>query len=65
MKRQDRMDNRDMKNTMKRSIDPESPIWILIFINIIFIIIAVSIYLYNLPPETLSGGSAKMLLSNR
>jgi len=54
------MDNREMKNTMTRTIDSGSPIWIPILVNIIFILVCCSVYIYNLPVEditaTLQGG---------
>jgi hypothetical protein len=54
------MDNREMKNTMTRTIDSGSPIWIPILVNIIFILLACSVYIYNLPVEditaTMKGG---------
>ena len=35
-------------NTMKRTIDPNSPIWVPILINFLFILITGSIAMYNM-----------------
>lgn len=43
----------DTLNTMKRRIDPDSPIWIPLLINVLFLILAACAYVYyasDMPP---------------
>jgi hypothetical protein len=45
------MAEREQANTMRRTIDPDSPIWVPGFINLIIILISLVYYLYNLEAE--------------
>jgi len=38
-------------NTMTRSIDPDSPTWVPLVLNVILILVSGSVYIYNLPDE--------------
>jgi len=53
-------------NSMKRTIDANSPIWVPILINVVFILICIALYMYNLPAEDIyaeiSGGGRQVLM---
>ena len=62
------MDRRELTNTMRRTIDPESLIWIPGLINLIIILISLVYYLYNLDAEeykSTGGGPTNTFFSNK
>lgn len=62
------MDRRELANTMRRTIDSESLIWIPGLINLIIILISLVYYLYNLDAEeykSTGGGLTNTFFSNK